>query len=389
MNAFVVIILVVAIGSIVLWRYRVNRLEKLFEQAVTHIKKEEINLLQGCFSRGLGIYARDEAKNTLLHIAAKENSDKIIPLLLSLGCDINAKNKYGKTPLEAAFLEGNEKSTCCLIENGADSNEGKINETTLLQRVAYQNNIALLQEHEKRIRYSHRLLFGEKSPVQEHVDKHFNDWRSRCENANPIIADCLIEHGADYNRVNEKGVSVLDFAAKSSFSYLVKRLLKLGAKFTHNSHKDLCDTVSMAGDCDSLRILVDKGVSFPETSIFFATISGNVEAVEIISSTESSDINFQNQKGWTPLMQAIQDENIAMVKLLIDRGAQINLAEQHGLAALHVACAIGSVEIVSILLQEGANPNQKAPNGCAPIKVNCDKNGEIIKELLIRAGAES
>ena len=39
MNAFVVIILVVAIGSIVLWRYRVNRLEKLFEQAVTHIKK--------------------------------------------------------------------------------------------------------------------------------------------------------------------------------------------------------------------------------------------------------------------------------------------------------------------------------------------------------------
>lgn len=388
MNTFFIIILVIAIGGIVFWRYRVALLEKLFEQAVTHIKKEEINLLHGCFGRGLSIAARDENKNTLLHIAAEENSDKIIPLLLSLGCDINAKNKYGETPLEKAYWKGNEKSTCCLIENGADINEGKENKISLLQRVAGQNNIAFLQEHENRVRRSERLLFGAKSPVREHVDEMFKDWRSRCENANPIIADFLIERGADYNRATAEGMTVLDCAALTSFTYLVKRLLKLGAKFSPCSHKALCVSMSMAGDCDCIRILVDRGVIFPESAIFLAVISGNVKAVEIISNTKNADIDFQNQKGFSPLMHAVQHENLTMVKLLIEKGANINLVEQNGLAALHVACAIGSIEIVSILLQEGANPNQKAPKGCVPIKVQCSKNGEIIKEMLIRAGAE-
>ena len=133
MSTFIVIALVLGICGFACWQYRVSQLKKLFEQALNHIKNGEKNLLQGCFSRGLNTSTRDENKNTLLHYAARENSDEMVSLLLALGCAINAKNKSGETALDEAIFCGGELSACCLIENGADLKDRTSAGGTLLE----------------------------------------------------------------------------------------------------------------------------------------------------------------------------------------------------------------------------------------------------------------
>lgn len=389
MSTFIIIALVLGICGFAGWQYRVSQVKKLFEQAIEHIKNGQKNLLQGCFNRGLNISTRDENKDTLLHYAAKENSDEIIPLLLASGCYINAKNKSGKTALDDAVFYGNELSACCLIENGADFKAQDSSGDTILHRIARQSDVAFLVGLQEIQLRSYRQLFGDKcdSSFIDILKNTFKEKISRCKKANPIIADCLIKHGADYNCTNRNGLTVLDCAVQTEFSYLVKRLLEIGAEFSPSSNESICELVAIEGDCNCLKLLMDRGIRFTEASIFFASTSGNTKAVEMIVCTGDSDIDFQNQKGWTPLMQAVSSENTEMVKLLIEKGANIHLTEQYGLAALHVACATGSIELVSLLLQKGANPNQKGL-GCSPLKMKFSKNQEIIKSMLAQAGAE-
>lgn len=386
-DIFTIIILSLFLCVFALWRYRSARLKKLFIQATNYIKNGELNPLQSCIHKGLEIHACDDKGNTLLHYAAQANNKESIQFLISLGCKIDAKNHSGDTALLEAFSRGNEISACCLIENGADIKARSGTGSTLLHKVAEQSNIEFLQLLQEKHMCSLRQMFGKDAPCIEKMKQAFEEMIQRCERANPIIGDCLIEHGADYNSINDDFLTVLDCAAKSNFTYLVQRLLKLNAIFTPKSHHDLCITVALSGDCDAIQFLIERGIRFPNPSILCAVYSGNTKAVEHVTNLQYLDIDFQNKEGWSSLMIAIFKENTSMVKLLIEMGANIHLVQRDGLAPIHIACAVGSIEIVSYLLSKGANPNHKTSSGNIPIKAQCNKNEKAIKELLIQAGA--
>ena len=56
----------------------------------------------------------------------------------------------------------------------------------------------------------------------------------------------------------------------------------------------------------------------------------------------------------TPLMEASQEGHVAIVKFLIERGANIHAETNTGDTALTYACANGHTVIADILLQCGA-----------------------------------
>lgn len=69
---------------------------------------------------GADVDAKDKYGNTPLHDAAKYGNISICKLLLGYGADIDAANKWGQTPMHVAAFERQEEVFDFLIRSGAD-----------------------------------------------------------------------------------------------------------------------------------------------------------------------------------------------------------------------------------------------------------------------------
>ncbi|QLG46005.1 ankyrin repeat domain-containing protein [Costertonia aggregata] len=115
------------------------------------------------------------------------------------------------------------------------------------------------------------------------------------------------------------------------------------------------------GNNGSVENLLQKGVS-PNFVIIGGsplTIAVKQENKELIDCLlrYAADINFsetENIMDSLPLMAACENENIAMMKYLIDLGAEINRVAGNGQSVLEVAVETGNVELVAFLLKFGA-----------------------------------
>ena len=62
-----------------------------------------------------------------------------------------------------------------------------------------------------------------------------------------------------------------------------------------------------------------------------------------------------NDHGFSPLMVAARDGNLAMVKLLVAKGDVLRARDSRGWTALHLAAAGGYLEIVQLLVYRGSD----------------------------------
>jgi len=95
-------------------------------------------------------YLTQEEKNKKLFNAAKEGNKEAIKLLISVGVNLNAKNKNGETALMKASVNGNEDIVKLLIKIGADINaKNKYGSTALMYASAnnYKEMVDLLKRY--------------------------------------------------------------------------------------------------------------------------------------------------------------------------------------------------------------------------------------------------
>ncbi|OAD07377.1 hypothetical protein MUCCIDRAFT_134929, partial [Mucor lusitanicus CBS 277.49] len=128
-----------------------------------------------------------------------------------------------------------------------------------------------------------------------------------------------------------------------------------------------------------------------------AAMNGNVGLVKFALDHGAPIDSVVN--GYMPLQLACINENhIAVVQYLIDRGADVNaqrrwskkhsadksqaVAGATGSTALHVACANGCTKIVDLLLRNGAKINVKDKYGSRPVDVAAAKHHVEIVKLL-------
>ena len=71
---------------------------------------------------GAGVNAKDKFGCTPLYWAAMKGHKEIVELLLSNGADVNAKDDVSETPLHAAALYSDKEISELLIAKGADVN---------------------------------------------------------------------------------------------------------------------------------------------------------------------------------------------------------------------------------------------------------------------------
>lgn len=125
------------------------------------------------------------------------------------------------------------------------------------------------------------------------------------------------------------------------------------------------------------------------SALLDASINGNWKLVEeIIGNCDDLNPKDRREKR-TPLILAVIDKKLEIVKLLIKNGADVNIQDKLGWSALHYAAQDYSLDIAKFLLENGALVNNQDENGNTPLfkaVFNSKERGQMI-HLLLEFGA--
>ena len=88
------------------------------------------------------------------------------------------------------------------------------------------------------------------------------------------------------------------------------------------------------------------------------------------------------------LIKAVEENDITLVKSLIDRGANINTKDDDGMPLLNIAILKGDKEIAQLLLANGAEPDARDITGKTALHLAVAKGHRELTELLLAKGAK-
>lgn len=148
---------------------------------------------------------------------------------------------------------------------------------------------------------------------------------------NRDLVEQLLEKGADANAENINGGTAVMFAAISGSSAIIREILEHGADINARG----------SNGWSALMVSAAKGHESATQTILGA----------------GADINTTDIYLWTPLMRAAHENQISVIKILLEHELiDIHRQDDNGATALHHAAAGGHVAIAELLLSAGMNP---------------------------------
>ena len=118
-----------------------------------------------------------------------------------------------------------------------------------------------------------------------------------------------------------------------------------------------------------LKLLIQNGANlyerhpvFNRTTLGTAAYYENIEAIEILLKKDPKLVNIGSTiDGWTPLQDATLKMNYAIVKFLLEHGANPTITDKHGGTPMDMATKFGKGEIVK-LLRDNIKANRRKYN---------------------------
>jgi ankyrin repeat protein len=210
-----------------------------FVSALQKRDKEEVNrILKVAYSRDSPLNPRKRLVNynTFLHFAAFHNDLNAVQILINEGCDVNAENRQGYTPLLLSFhmfridpVNYSEKEcetiVSYLLDNGADINHKCRKDYTTAVWFACQNNLLEIL----------KLLIRRGADISEpDIIGQTPLMMAAGQGYEGIIRE-LIRNRVDLNAVSKEGYTAIHFARYHAKENIVTILLESGAANINNS----------------------------------------------------------------------------------------------------------------------------------------------------------
>lgn len=214
----------------------------------------------------------------------------------------------------------------------------------------------------------------------------------------------LLRGGADVNSNDGDGSTPLFIAAQKRFLDIVKLLLSYKAnKYItaplHGSFLTPLYAAAAIGSKDIVEILILDPQGNPDldyinysstetpTAFFTASQHGHTAVVKFLLDN-GADIEYTYiGRGHNALSMASVNRHLDIMKLLIERGADINHKTNKGNSALSIAADRGFTDICEYLIENGANIESKSINGYTPLCWACISDKYETVELLCKNGA--
>ena len=334
---------------------------------------------------------------TALMRAAKSNNFNSVKLLLITGANINATNAANKTAINFATQPDVVQ---LLIDRGADYsiidavkigsinkvndfikiNGIDVNDKNLLATAIYYNHIDIvkllidqgllinlipLAAKYKNIEIV-KLLINKGMDVNKPYQRTKSTIttaliEAAMVNGNIDVVNVLIDTGADINAVESYlNKTALLMAIEYSDNETIELLIKYKADINHidNEGNAPIDIATRLNKTDIVNLLIKNGAPNDLTR---AIKYGVTDQVEYLLS-KSKNIDALDSNGDTALTLAIKENNVNLVKMIINKGANINIISfinnySDEYSPLMIASKNGNKEIVNLLIKNGANVN--------------------------------
>ena len=372
------------------------------ERLVEAVRTGDYAAARALVDTGGDVDAPEPDGTTALHWAVRQDSAGIAKLLLRAGADANAANRYGTTPLSLAGTNGNAETVALLLDAGADPNLANPNGETPLMTASRTGDPDVL-----------RLLLAHGARVDES-----EAWRGQtalmwaAAEGNAAASRVLVEAGADVAARSSRGMTALLFAARKGDLDTVEALLDGGASVDEtamdavplqrgaehadedlpprlgssvlataieNAHYDLAAWLVAEGadlNVDGPRGTALHGLvrtrNCERTALPCPVRSGPLDSLELarLLLAHGADVNarmtanaprngtydytYMSHVGATPLFLAVKASDTAMVRLLLDHGADPAIGNDENTTPLLVAAGIGYIEGQIIASEEKA-----------------------------------
>jgi ankyrin repeat protein len=220
---------------------------------------------------------------------------------------------------------------------------------------------------------SARLLVAAGADINEASNASWTPLLIATNNRNYVLGKFLVEHGANVNKANSTAFTPLYLA-------------------TDNRNIEGGDYPVPKPDMDHLefiKVLLDHGA---DTN---AAVNGNTETRTIFT------MQWFYEAGATPFVRAAQSSDTALMKLLLQHGANPKAVTKNGDNALHAAGGIGwvegvtyewskeeNVQAIRMLLDLGLNPNDQDKEGRTPLMGAAMKGRVDAIRVLVEHGAD-
>jgi|GEM_PF-4372206 len=229
--------------------------------------------------------------------------------------DLNSLDEKGGTLLCAATLKGNLAIMEALIGAGADVDLPDFNEDVPLRHAVREGNTTTI-----------KALIKAKANLDARDEYGGTALHGAAQKNNPLITELLIKAKAELNARDIYDATALHWATEE-------------------------------GDYSAAAVLVAAGADVnalndeKQTPLHYTAQNNSTSARALINA--EADINLPDGSGKTPLLYAIDLEQIDTLKYLIFKGADVNAADSSDETPLDLIKARGMEEVLKYLQDQG------------------------------------
>ena len=289
------------------------------------------------------------AANKMLSSASSGGRERIVRYLVEHGADIAYVDADSNTPLAVAAQSGHDAIVTYLIDQGGDiKRKGWIGYTVLHGAAQYCTTATV------------RLILDKGADVHALSNEKKTALHLATNNDDePDIVTLLIAAGADINAKDKNGKTVLHEALECGNEKLVPILIAQGAEATAKDN-------SGGG------------------AWFYAAQGTSKKTVFELLSEKGAKHDEPNEYGVMPLHLAVEHDNSALTRYLLENGADARAVTNRGSHVLHFLTG-DQVDVVELLISKGADPDAKTKSGITVLGLffdNCLAGIDIVKTLV-------
>lgn len=377
-----------------------------------------LNIVQELVKAGADINIEEtDGMTPLMFVASRGDDLEQIEFLVESGADATYKNKDGLSVLDCAASSKHRGTDVLkyLVEHGGYADGYTVKRALEARYPDYSKAEYLIQECEKNgeewgvyegYTIPYLAAFGTADRLEREMAGGGHSWDEKDHSSgdsilmvaasmgNLNVMQYLINSGANIQFTGLDGGTALTRAASNGRYDAVKLLMDSGYEFLPYNEESAFENelhgAAENGDTEMMKLLFAYGFQLKKKSLHFALDgvckSGNHEAIDLlVNEAQKQELKADFDYG-NGLIDAIDRNDLETVEYLLKTyGVNINKLDGWGLNA---AVKENNIEMVRYLLNHGAKVNpdvqgEETPLYCA---VNC--SGIEMVELLVEAGAD-
>ncbi|GEP49562.1 hypothetical protein FNO01nite_02340 [Flavobacterium noncentrifugens] len=276
-----------------------------------------------------------------------------------------------------------------LAQKGNEVNKVTHDGRTYIFWAAYKGNVGLMQ---------YLLDKGAKTDLLDDKGYTVLNFAASSGQTNTKVYDFCLAHGANLKKdVDHDGANALLLAALydtdfSLINYFVSKGLDL--KSVDSNGNTAFNYAAKTGNLITLKTLVEKGVKFNDNAMIFASqgtrsTSNTLETYQYLESLRIKPTAI-GKNGETTLHAIVRKEKqLEIINYFLGKGVDLNRADNDGNTIfMNAASANNDPQVIELLASKTKDLNQKNKKGVSALAFAVKNNTPQIVDLLLKKGAD-